>query len=106
MLHHVTPGRESLRTSAIYRVVDSELHYYRNNEENETTRILVLRRESGYNNENIRIFVETSSGVRQLELDKLHSASRLPHMSDATARHLKATLAIIKLDLTRLAGAE
>ena len=106
VLHQVTPGRESLRTSAIYRVVDSELHYYRNNEENETTRILVLRREGGYNNENIRIFVETSSGVRQLELDELQSASRLPQMSDATARYLKAALAIIKLDLTRLAGAE
>ncbi len=105
VLGKAAAGGETMRTSAIYRVADGEIHYYRNPEQRETIRILVLRRSAGFNDENIRIFVETSSGVGQLGLDGARNASQLDSLSTATTRYLKATLAIIKLDLTRTTAA-
>lgn len=99
------PGIGSRSMSAIVKVVDGEVHYYRNGDE--TVRILVLRRQAGFNADNIRIFVETRSGVREIALDNariLSSAgdpARTAGLSDATVRYLKAALAIIEIDLNR-----
>lgn len=98
-------GGDGRSMSAIVKVVDGEVHYYRNG--NETTRIVVLRRRAGFNADNIRMFVETRSGVREIGLEE---ARRLPSggpatgLSEGTIRYLKASLAIIEIDLERAAG--
>ncbi len=99
-------GLLSDRTSAIVKVVDGEVHYYRNSDE--TTRIMVLRREAGFNQDNVKVFIETRTGVRELSLTEARgpaSSGQRAGLSDATVRYLKAALAIIELDLARAAGA-
>ncbi|HET6372895.1 MAG TPA: tetratricopeptide repeat protein [Candidatus Polarisedimenticolia bacterium] len=90
------------RTSAIVKVVDGEVHYYRNG--GETIQILVLRRSAGFTAENVRIFVETPTGVRQLDLGEarhLAPDGARAGLNEASSRYLKAALAIIELDLAR-----
>ncbi len=91
--------------SAIVKVVDGEVHYYRNGPE--TTRIVVLKRQGGFNAQNIKIFVDDGSSVRELSLDQarqMPGASGPQGLSEATVRYLKAALAIIEIDLTRSTG--
>jgi hypothetical protein len=87
--------------SAIVKVVDGEVHYYRNGEE--TTRIVVLRRQAGFHAGNVRVFLENPGGIRELPLETargLNPGGALD-VSEATVRYLKAALAIIEIDLTR-----
>jgi len=92
--------------SAIVKVVDGEVHYYRNGDE--IVRIVVLRRESGFTDENVRIFLESRGSVRSMRIAEVRA---LPNglaklgLTEATSRYLKAALAIIEIDLTRTAGA-
>ncbi|HET9480786.1 MAG TPA: outer membrane protein assembly factor BamD [Candidatus Polarisedimenticolia bacterium] len=108
---HPGPGGKSM--SAIVKVVDGEVHYYRSGEE--TTRIVVLRRDAGFNEDNIRVFVELRSGVREIPLAEARrlqpagpgrpAPATSGGLSDGTLRYLKAALAIIEIDLTREDGA-
>lgn len=103
------PGLGSRNMSAIIKVVDGEVHYYRHGDE--TVRILVLRREAGFTEENIRIFTEIRGNVRQIGLAQARSlspaapASGAGPLSEATVRYLKAALAILEIDLSRKTGA-
>ncbi|HEY3174349.1 MAG TPA: tetratricopeptide repeat protein [Candidatus Polarisedimenticolia bacterium] len=93
--------------SAIVRVVDGEVHYYRNGDE--TVRILVLRRQAGFTDANVKVFTESRGGVRELTMGEVRrlsasatgAAADSGALSDATLRYLKAALAIIEIDLTR-----
>src|SRR5262249_7978288 len=73
-------------------------------------RILVLRRQAGFNEDNIRIFVETRTGQREIKLNEARSYSpggtegQTAGLSDASVRYLKAALAIIEIDLNRNTG--
>ena len=103
------PGLGSKSMSAIVKVVDGEIHYYKSGDE--TVRILVLKREAGFSEDNIRIFVETGSKVEELGLATARklsqgAAEKTGGLSDATVRYLKAALAIIEIDLGRSAGAK
>jgi len=98
-----TNGGRSM--SAIVKVVDGEVHYYRNG--SETTRIVVLKRQGGFNADNIKIFFDDGATVSELSLAEARSisASGGPHgLSEPTVRYLKAALAIIEIDLTRSTG--
>jgi len=98
------PGLGSRSMSAIVKVVDGEIHYYRSGDE--TVRILVLRRQAGFNEDNIRIFVENGSSLREIGLSDARrlspqGAAGASGLSEATVRYLKAALAIIEIDLNR-----
>jgi len=105
------PGLGSKNLSAIIKVVDGEIHYYR--DEDEVVRILVLSRGAGFTEDNIKIFVESRSGTREIGLSE---ARRLPSggaggpagtpgaLRESTVRYLKAALAIIEIDLARAKG--
>src|SRR5262249_36130442 len=54
--------------SAIVKVVDGEVHYYRNGDE--TSRIVVLSRQAGFQPENVRVFIENPSGIREVPLEE------------------------------------
>src|SRR5262249_33695767 len=90
------PGIGGEDMAAIVKVVDGEIHYYRNGDE--TVRILVLKRQAGFNQDNIRIFVETRAGLREVGLGEARalgssgSPEQTGGMSDATVRYLKAAL--------------
>lgn len=91
--------------TAIVKVVDGEVHYYRNGDE--TTRIVVLRREAGFDPSNVRVFVENREGIREVPLKEariLAPGGRFA-LSEPTVRYLKAALAIIEIDLNRTSGA-
>ena len=93
------------RSSAIFRVADGEFHYYRNGRE--TTRILVLNRQAGFDRDNIHVFVETGSGLEQVPLDRIRKGAGgevLPGVSDSTIRYIKAALAIIELEMRDSSG--
>ncbi|MGH9869434.1 MAG: tetratricopeptide repeat protein [Candidatus Polarisedimenticolia bacterium] len=94
-----------LSRSAIIKVVDGEVHYYRNGEE--TSRIVVLNRQAGFSPRNVRVFVESPSGMRELPLDEARrlKAGGGEGLGEPTVRYLKAALAIIEIDLTRIPGA-
>lgn len=90
--------------SAIVKVVDGEVHYYRNGDE--VVRIVVLKRESGFTDENVRIFLENNGSVRSMriaDVRALPSGMTRAGMTEPTSRYLKAALAIIEIDLTRAA---
>jgi hypothetical protein len=94
-----TPDGNSM--SAIVKVVDGEVHYYRNGEE--TTRIVVLRRQAGFHAGNVRVFLENAGGIHEIPLATargLHPGGAI-ELSEPTVRYLKAALAIIEIDLTR-----
>lgn len=98
-------GREGEAMSAIVKVVDGEVHYYRNG--NEVTRIVVLRRQAGFNDRNVKIFTETREGLRELSLEearRIPSAAARLGLTEGTVRYLKAALAIIEIDLSGTAG--
>jgi len=100
------PSSGGRSMSAIVKVVDGEVHYYRNG--SETTRIVVLKRKGGFNAENIKIFVDDGSTVRELTLEQARhpsDSSGPAGLSEATVRYLRAALAIIEIDLTRTTGA-
>lgn len=91
--------------SAIVRVVDGEVHYYSNGED--TVRIVVLRRQAGFNDANVKVFVESGGTSREIKLGEarrigVRDAAGAP--DEATTRYLKAALAIIEIDLNRAAG--
>jgi len=92
--------------STIVKVIDGEVHYYRN--PSETTRVVVLNRHAGFKADNIRVFVETRSGTREIPLAEarrmVEGTASAQGLSDATVRYLKAALAIIEIDLSREAG--
>lgn len=92
--------------SAIVRVVDGEVHYYSNGDD--TIRIVVLRRQAGFNDRNVKVFAESRGSSREMRLDEVRRLAPGPGagttLSDATVRYLKAALAIIEIDLGR-AGA-
>jgi len=96
---------DGLSRSAIIKVVDGEVHYYRNGDE--TSRIVVLNRQAGFNPGNVRVFVETLSGMKELPLNEARGlkAGGSEGIGDPTVRYLKAALAIIEIDLTRISGA-
>jgi hypothetical protein len=98
------PGDQSM--SAIVKVVDGEVHYYRNGDE--TTRIVVLRRQAGFHAGNVRVFLENAGGIREIPLETARGLNPdgLPGMGEATVRYLKAALAIIEIDLTRTDGTD
>ncbi len=99
------PGSD--RASAIVKVVDGEMHYYRNGQE--AVKILVLKREAGFDPDNVKIFLETRAGQRAVglaEARELSPGGRQAGLSEASVRYLKAALAIIEIDLTRSAGAK
>jgi hypothetical protein len=87
--------------SAIVRVVDGEVHYY--NSGNETIRIVVLRREAGFSDENVKVFVQSGANLREVRTGdvKRMTAAGPVALSDASLRYLKAALAIIEIDLAR-----
>ena len=98
-------GREGEAMSAIVKVVDGEVHYYRNG--SEVTRIVVLRRQAGFNDRNVKIFTETREGLRELSLEearRIPSAAARLGLTEGTVRYLKAALAIIEIDLSGTAG--
>lgn len=104
------PGIGGRSMSAIVKVVDGEIHYYRSGDE--TIRILVLKRQAGFSDENIRIFAETHSGQKDPSMKEIAlndaramqpagAPGQTGGLSEATARYLKAALAIIEIDLNR-----
>ena len=97
------PGEEN-RFSAIIRVVDGEVHYYRNGAE--TTRIVVLRRNAGFAADNVRVFVETGAGIREIPLEEARAPSANLGLSDGTTRYIRAALAIIEIDLRQTTEAD
>ncbi|HKY32066.1 MAG TPA: tetratricopeptide repeat protein [Candidatus Polarisedimenticolia bacterium] len=101
------PGADGASMSAIVKVVDGEIHYYRTGAE--TSRIVVLRREAGFNGANVRVFVEAGGTMREIPLQEARglvagATGEGSPLSEATVRYLKAALAIIEIDLTRAAG--
>jgi hypothetical protein len=94
-----------LSRSAIIKVVDGEVHYYRTGDE--TSRIVVLNRQAGFGPHNVRVFVETPSSMKELPLQEARGlAPGGAHgIGDPTVRYLKAALAIIEIDLNRTPGA-
>jgi hypothetical protein len=88
--------------SAIVKVVDGEVHYYRNG--SEVTRIYVLDERAGYTDRNIRIYLDTAGGSRELSLSEargLTASGGRMGVSDASSRYLRAALAIIEIHLSR-----
>ena len=91
--------------SAIIKVVDGEVHYYRNG--SEVTRIYVLDERAGYTDRNIRIYLDTAGGSRELSLSEargLTASGGRMGISDASSRYLRAALAIIEIHLGRPQG--
>lgn len=88
--------------SAIVKVVDGEVHYYRGSDE--TLRVVVLNKGAGFRADNVRIFVESASGVTEIHLAEARSLTAdgaRAGLSVAALRYLQATLAIIEISLTR-----
>lgn len=90
-------GRE---TSRVSQVEDTEVHLYRG--AGETVRIVVLDRDHGYRDDNVRVFVER--GERHTELDP-QEAERMVQAGDTRVMGPRAltfvgsSLALIRLDL-------
>ncbi len=88
--------------SAIIKVVDGEVHYYRSG--SEVARIYVLDERAGFTDRNIKVYVDTAGGSRELSLAEargLTSTGGRQGISDASSRYLRAALAIIEIHLSR-----
>lgn len=101
-------GTGTKSRSAIVKVVDGEVHYYSSGDE--TVRIVVLRRQAGFNDDNVKVFAEARGGIREVRMSEVkHLSAAGPGagpgaLGEATLRYLKAALAIIEIDLTRASG--
>lgn len=95
---NVSPGRR--RSSTIVRVVDGEVHYYDNGAE--TLRIVVLKRSSGYSQQNVHVFVDGDDGPYEVALQDLTGAERGESARGLSADaylFLNQSLGVIRLDL-------
>ncbi|MEE9217441.1 MAG: tetratricopeptide repeat protein [Acidobacteriota bacterium] len=98
------PTAEAER-SQVAQVDDTELHLYHRGDE--TVRILVLNRERGYREENIRVFFERNGELTELPVSEAEKMARVGDtslMGSSALTFVGSSLALIRVDLEAAAA--
>jgi hypothetical protein len=82
------------------QIEDTEIHLYRNGDE--VVRILVLNRDQGYHESNVRVFVERDGNITEVparDAERMAARGDTRLLRERSLTFVGSSLALIQLDL-------